>query len=141
MIENTGLIRSIVNEIVNEYQIGTISDVGCGDENWIHEALPDSVEYVGYDIKPRYLDVISFDVTTQILPEPADLILCIYVMNHLQTNELRARSLRLLGESGSRYLLLTSTNKDEHLVPFTLIERWKHKDTGRHVWSYGLWRL
>lgn len=148
MFANTGQVRSILNEIVNQYQIGTIADVGCGDQNWVHDSLPDSVEYTGFDIRPRYVDVVPFDVTIQILPEAFDLILCICLINHLK-NPWRPRAYRTLKLSGSR-LLLCSYLKDQ-APPFELMQQWTHESTDAeqerkkrkagHIWKYGLWRM
>ncbi len=148
MFANTAQIRSIVNEVVKQYQIGTIADVGCGDQNWIHDALPGSVEYTGFDIHPRYVDVVPFDVTSQILPEGFDLILCVCLMNHLEA-PWRGRAYRALELSGTPLMLCSYLVGDE--PPFTEIENWTHESTDEiqakkkeeknRVWKYGLWRM
>jgi hypothetical protein len=73
----------------------------------------------------------------EVLPK-ADLVLCIYVLNHLRPKAAQ-RALRLIQESGSRYLLASYNTLDK--VPFKMIGSIDHKTTPRHTWRYGLWDL
>ena len=148
MFANTEQIRDIVKEIINQYQISIIADVGCGDQNWIHDVLLDSVEYTGYDIRPRYVDVVPFDVTIQILPNVYDLILCVCLINHL-TPQQQAQAYAALKLSGG--LLFLCSYMYGHAPPFTHIKSWEHISTDEEQakkkilferkWMYGLWRM
>jgi hypothetical protein len=150
MFANSGQIRGILNEVVNQYQIGTIADVGCGDQNWVHDSLPDSVEYQGFDVKPRYVDTIPFDVAREVLPGGYDLILCICVINHL-SDEMAARAWRLLRESGNRMILCSYMKGHGPGPGYELLRQWTHESTDERqaekkrqlgrVWKYGLWRM
>jgi hypothetical protein len=88
LLSETKLIREILPKIISRYEVSTIADVGCGDQNWIkHTELKDA-EYFGFDVEiipgNKYRSVPEpFDLLTDILPRPFDLIMCIYVLNHL----------------------------------------------------------
>ena len=139
MLAETKIIRRILPEYVEAWGIKTINDIGCGDQNWINEIKwPWEVEIKSFDIRPRYSDVTPFDVTREVAPK-ADLILCIYVLNHLKPRQ-KERAYRLLKESESEYLLTTFNEYDKVPYPF-MREREDHKETGRHKWAYGLWDL
>jgi hypothetical protein len=144
--ENTEEIRSWLPVVIEKYGIQTIADIGCGDQNWIHHCdYPHPISYTGFDVKPRFPDVLPLDVSRTVLPEPFDLVLCIYVLNHLKP-DMAERALRLLKMSGSKYLLMTYSSADEYaLFDCELVESLHHKTTRRNVgeveWRYGLWRL
>jgi len=136
--EETVIIREWLPKIVKEYEIDTINDVGCGDQNWIHEVKwKRDVDITSFDLRPRFTDVLPIDVTMTVLPE-ADLIMCIYVLNHVRPKPM-ARALRLIKESGARFLLSSYNTYDK--FPFPLLETIPHKKTPRHTWNYGLWYL
>jgi hypothetical protein len=141
-VENTELIREIIPEVVRKYEIGTIADVGCGDQNWIHRCLPGGIEYTGFDIKPRSRGVFQFDVTSQTLPLRYDLVLCICVLNHFKMESLKHRACKLLQESRSEYILMSYiVDWDEAIIPFELVENWDLAQKRRLTWKYGLWRM
>ncbi len=140
--ENTKEIRRIVPNVCEDYRIKTIADVGCGDKNWINACLPNDVAYVGFDIMPRDSRTMLLDCTREVIPVRADLILCIYVLNHVPTDAAE-RAIRLFRESGSKYVLMSYSDADEYATEGELVESWHHKtrqETGV-TWRYGLWRL
>lgn len=144
-MEQTCIIREFISEVVHEYNIGSVADVGCGDQNWIHHCLPKGIEYTGYDVKPRFVDVKPFDITREILPEPAELVLCIYVLNHLYPDAAE-EALKLLKMSRSKYLIMSYSSHDEYaLFDCKLIKSIHHKTKkrahGEVEWRYGLWEL
>jgi len=143
-LENTKIIRSFVPHVILNHGIKTVADVGCGDQNWITHCVPSlnscGIEYVGYDIKPRMVDVLPFDVTREVLPVGYDLVLCIFVLNHMPSEQAE-RALRLLRESGSEFLLMTYSDADRYALPGNLIGSVPFLDTGRHQWRYGVWKL
>jgi hypothetical protein len=138
--EETEIIREFIQYMIETYSVKTIADIGCGDQNWIHECLPDVVDYTGFDIMPRRHDVLPFDCTTQVLPEAFDMVLCVYVLNHVPPS-FAERALRLIAESGSGYLMMSYSDSDEYALPGELIKSVHHKRTPRHSWRYGLWKL
>lgn len=140
MFENTEVIRKFIPQVIESCGIRSIADVGCGDQNWIHHCLPDDVVYTGYDIMPRRQDVQPFDVGREVLPWKFDLVLCIYVLNHMYPDSAE-RAIRLLQESNSKYLLMSFSDHDEYALPGEPILTKTHKQTERHTWHYGVWEL
>jgi hypothetical protein len=136
--EETEIIRAWLPEIVDAYEIESINDVGCGDQNWIHEIeWPHEIKYSGFDVQPRAADVVPLDITMEVLPK-ADLVLCVYVLNHLRPKAMQ-RALGLMQESGSRYLLSSYNTVDK--INLEMLGSIAHKETPRHTWRYGLWKL
>lgn len=144
--ENTEIIREFIPHVIETYGIKSVADVGCGDQNWVHSAIPDAesrgIKYVGYDIVPRRQDVIHLDVTREILPDRFDLVLAIYVLNHMYPDQ-SERAIRLIKESRSAYLLMSFSDGDSYSLAGAgeLVEQIEHKNTGRHEWFYGLWKI
>ena len=92
--------------MVGKYGIHTIADIGAGDMNWIKLVWwPWPVQYSPFDLVPRRDDVQLFDIIHQV-PRPVDLILCLWVLNHLPDDHARLALANLL-VSGSKYLMLT----------------------------------
>lgn len=139
-IENTEKIRSYLPNIIHDYKIKSIADVGCGDKNWIKLIdFPQDIAYSCFDVVPTSDDVIKFDAVTEILPEPVDLIICIFVLNHLVKSQDSVRALHNFKMSGSKYLLMTNYKGEE--VPGYWLGGRSLLVTSRHHWSYNLWRL
>lgn len=146
IFKNTKNIRNLLTKVVEQFDIYTIADVGAGDLSWIHSTKwPHEVKYTPYDLVPRHPDVIQFDITSQIVP-PNDLILCRYVLNHIEPDELRHEAQDLLKRSKSKYILMTLTpRKEQHFDKIwgstSLIPLVREGLGGKHDWHYGLWRL
>lgn len=146
VFKNTEKIRNLLAQIVKQFNIYSIADVGAGDLSWIHATKwPHEIQYTGYDLVPRHKDVIQFDITSQIVP-PVDLILCRYVLNHIEPDELRHKAQNLLKQSESKYIIITLTPRKESYFN----EIWGSKSLiplvreglgGRHDWHYGMWKL
>lgn len=102
----------------DDYGIRTISDIPCGDFNWIGAFLeknPDVV-YCGYDIvrdaverNRRRFASHAFDVldVTVRLPPRSDLIFCKDLLNHLSYADAR-KAMANMKASGSTYILLSN---------------------------------
>lgn len=144
--ENTEEIRRFIPHVIESCGIKTIADVGCGDQNWIHDCLPTDpscgIKYVGFDILPRRPAVIQFDVTREVLACRFDLVMCIYVLNHVYPDAAE-RALRLIKESRSTFLLMSYSDSDQYSLAGAgeLVDSCFHKNTGRHTWRYGLWKI
>lgn len=141
--ENTEIIREFIPHVIETYAIKSIADIGCGDQNWIHYSLEGiKVDYVGYDITPRRNDVKTFDISREVLPYPVDLVIAVYVLNHMYPDQ-SERSLRMIKESKSEYLLMSFSDGDEYSLDGAgeLVEQIEHKVTKRHEWFYGLWKI
>lgn len=98
--------RRWIPQIVDRYGIRTIADIGAGDLNWMRRTpLPPGIDYRAFDLVPRAAGVQVFDITTTVPPR-VDLLLCLWVVNHLPYLKAQA-ALRNLRASGSRYLIMT----------------------------------
>lgn len=146
MLAETEVIRRFIPHVIESRGIRNVADVGCGDQNWIFDAIPDAesrgIIYSGFDVLPRHTSVIPFDVTREVLPWKFDLVLCIYVLNHIYPDQAE-RALRLIKESGSKYLLMSYSDADEYSLAGAgeLVDSCHHKRTARHLWRYGLWQI
>lgn len=108
-IRNSAHIRALLPVLCWFYQIESIVDAGAGDLHWAR--LIDHPNYQGFDLYPRHPSVTQHDITKQVLPK-ADLIICRHVLNHLSVR-MSTDALRLFGESGSKYLLLTTCDNQQ----------------------------
>lgn len=121
-IEETGAQRAWIPKMVRRYKIKTIADIGAGDLNWIREVkLPKTVSYQAFDLVVRDPSVQPLDIRTQVPPK-VDLLLCLWVLNHLSRDE-QGAAMENLRASGSRYLMLTARPAwYDHQHPATLVE-------------------
>lgn len=102
----TEIQRAVLPRWVAEFDINTIVDVGAGDLNWVQAVeWPHEVFYAPLDLVPRHESVSQFDIT-EAVPPAADLLLFLWVGNHMPVEDCEA-AMRNLQESGSRYLALT----------------------------------
>ena len=97
--------RKWIPYIIEKYNIKTISDIGAGDLNWVKKMDLSGVEYTPYDLVPRHPDVIEFDLI-QHVPPKTDLILCLWVLNHLPFEHCQ-HAIKNIIDSGSKYLMMT----------------------------------
>jgi hypothetical protein len=105
-VAETETQRAWIPEMVGKYGIHTIADIGAGDLNWIKLVQwPHPVQYSPYDLVPRRKDVQPFDLIHEI-PRKSDLLMCLWVLNHLPENHARLALANLLA-SGSKYLMIT----------------------------------
>lgn len=96
--------RQWIPEIAEKYGVRTVADIGAGDLNWIRLMKWD-VEYTAYDLVPRHESVVKFDLIAEIPPK-VDMILCLWVLNHLPPDSSR-QAIKNLKASGSKYLMMT----------------------------------
>jgi hypothetical protein len=91
---------------VKTLDVKSIIDVGAGDLNWIKQVCwPHPISYRAFDLVPRSDEVEHFDIIHDI-PPPADMVLCLWVLNHLSENHARMALANLLA-SRSGYLVYT----------------------------------
>ncbi|HXF40462.1 MAG TPA: glycosyltransferase [Blastocatellia bacterium] len=117
-IIRTSAFRDQIPRLLDEFDVRTVLDAGCGDFNWLKEVRLDLESYIGVDVveelvselRSRYanerrrflnLDIIS-DKVSQV-----DLILCRDCLVHLSFSQIFA-ALRNFKGSNSRYLLTTT---------------------------------
>ena len=138
-LKNTEAIRNWLPVLVNSYNIKTVADVGCGDQNWVKHVRW-AVEYEGFDVEHTEP---SFNCVMQTLPQAFDLIMCVYVLNHLYADGEIDMALARFRKSGSRWLL--ATFNDVAGFPLEPVCQMLHKEkkSGDVVrqWSYGLFEL
>lgn len=119
-------VAAVVHEVVSTYKIATISDLGCGDNTPLPEALSrlgvSNVSYIGVDLPgrvrkaPRAPDGITTEFRIGCLfsspPPPSDLIIVRRVLEFLPTMAQRA-ALRMIASSNpfSRYLLVSTNTR------------------------------
>lgn len=113
-LHNTKHQRLWIGKIISEYQIKSIADIGAGDMNWISHINLEGIKYRAYDIYPRKEIIKKFDLTVSKAPK-ADLILCIWVLNHLEEDDYSKAVGNLLA-SKSKYLIVIDRGK--HKRPF-----------------------
>ena len=105
-VAETEIQREWIPKIVAKYNIRTIHDIGAGDLNWIKQVVwPYPVTYKAFDLVPRSHEVTQFDLIHEI-PQPVDLTLCLWVLNHLPEDHAR-KALENLRASGSTFLIYT----------------------------------
>jgi hypothetical protein len=114
--------------ITQNYQIGSIVDIPCGDFNWMHEFLGQfpRIAYSGFDIVEPLIrknqalfpefDFSTLDITSDVPPR-ADLIFCKDLFNHLTYGDI-SRAIENMKASHSTYLLASNNfgweNKELH---------------------------
>jgi len=115
MLGVTTAQRSWIPRLIDAYEIRSIVDVGAGDLNWISITDLRGASYIPLDLVPRKPEVKAFDLVLEVPPK-ADLLLCLWVLNHLPFEECR-KAISNLRASGSRYLLMTDRPKWHHEQP------------------------
>lgn len=113
-MEHTETVRDMLPRIIQQHEIASINDAGCGDLWWIRHVDLTGVDYIGYDIYHRNTwdglikdgwDLRIWNVVTQDM-RPCDLIMCRDVFIHLP-NEMILQALERFRRQ-STYLLATS---------------------------------
>lgn len=102
----TEVQREFITRLAGKYGLHSIVDVGAGDLNWIKEVhWPHPVNYQAFDLVPRHKSVRHLDIIHDV-PPAADLLMCLWVINHLPEREQYAAALNIAA-SGSKYILYT----------------------------------
>lgn len=143
----TAPVRKCLGNWIQKYNVKVFVDVPCGDANWqAHIPGLDRVKYKGYDIADKPLrnartknadqPSMSFgqmDMTSEVPPEKADIILVRDVIQHLPLGKGRQMLLNAK-RSGARYLAVSTYSDgnntdipagafyrdDVHAAPFNL---------------------
>jgi len=101
----TAAQRRWIPGLITVYEIRTIVDVGAGDLNWIRHTDLRGAQYTPLDLVPRLPEVKAFDLVREVPPQ-ADLLLCLWVLNHLEMEPCR-KAIANLKASAARFLLMT----------------------------------
>ncbi|MCX6199256.1 MAG: class I SAM-dependent methyltransferase [Bacteroidetes bacterium] len=118
MLANTQGVRKGLEEIVENYAINLMVDIGCGDFTWMQKTNLPGVYYTGTEIVSALvhqneklfgsstLKFIELDICKHELPK-ADLILCRDCMVHLSLSEI-SMAIKNIQSSNATYLLATT---------------------------------
>ena len=120
-LKHTTSIRKWLPKLINDREIGSIVDAGCGDFNWMKE-IDLEIPYMGLDIVPdmvkknidlygRLFPVTKLfaiaDITKDVLPK-ADLVICRDVIYHLSFTNIR-KVITNIVTAARKYILITNT--------------------------------
>jgi len=116
-LEETAIIREELRPIIEQFQIGSILDIPCGDFNWMQTINLDGVQYTGADIVADIVNSnkrfetsnISFqqmNLVTDRLPK-VDMIFVRDCLVHLSNQDVQQAITRIC-ESESKYLFTTT---------------------------------
>lgn len=97
--ETTETYRSFLQQFVDQYQIQSVVDFGCGDWSFSQMINWENVNYMGYDVVKHLIErnqakftrsnihFFHADATKTGLP-PADLLICKDVLQHLSNEDI-----------------------------------------------------
>jgi len=119
MLAQTVRQREWMPEMIRKYEIESIADIGAGDLNWIKKMDLAGASYRAYDLVPRLPQVVAFDLVNDVAPR-ADLLMCLWVLNHLEMEPCR-QAIANLKASGSKYLMMTDRPIWHHEQPKEII--------------------
>lgn len=111
----TVVAKSLVPQLIRDYNITTMLDAPCGDWNWMQHVNLDGVHYTGFDLEfagrnaqrwPQHTFKSVNILRTRTIPT-VDLILCRDFLIHLPNTHAH-KVIRKFIDSGSRYLLTTN---------------------------------
>ena len=116
-IRNSSIIIEGLNKMINNYDIKSIADLGCGDFNWMKKVNLSSIDYIGYDwfIKNNADIYGSENITfaegniADIDIRKSDLVICKDVMIHMDNDHALA-ILNNIKRSKPKYLFVTTFN-------------------------------
>ena len=110
-LKATEVIREWLPSVVRTFDFRSICDAGAGDLHWIARVVwPAGTVYQPYDLVVRHPFVQELDITAELLPE-CDLILCRYVLNHLNAEQVERALWQF--QCAGRYLLATQFPSDD----------------------------
>lgn len=132
-LDQTKRIQDELPKLLRKYGVESLTDLPCGDQNWISKVDLDGFNYVGADIVASLIEennelysrenrtYIELDITREIPPR-SDLILCRDLLVHLSTKEIH-KALRNIKLSGSTYLLTTTFTGNRNYKNLRIVTR------------------
>ena len=115
----TEYLKSGLQKLIEDFQVKSILDAGCGDFGWIRTLNLTNIKYCGIDLLEDTIsrlqhsyknngkfEFIRADVSQAMLPK-TDLILCRDCLVHLSFYDIK-KMLANFRKSGSKYLLTTT---------------------------------
>jgi hypothetical protein len=112
----------ILNSFVNNHNVKTVIEFGCGDGNQL--SLANYPNYIGFDVSPTVINICTqrfstdsnktFKLMKDYEDETADLSLSLDVIYHLIEDEIFENYMRRLFEASGRYVIIYSSNSDDN---------------------------
>jgi hypothetical protein len=127
-IENTKELLNQIPQILKEYNISSVFDIGCGDFNWMRKIDLSGINYTGGEIvaevvcankkyESKNITFKSFDITSDEIPT-FDLIIVRGVLSFYNTKTVKSIINKIIS-SNSKYILLTNfTDSNKTKVNF-----------------------
>lgn len=122
------LKAGILNQFVQEEQIKTVIEFGCGDGNQLR--LANYPSYIGFDVSSDAIALCKaafsndatkqFKLVSEYSNEKSELTLSLDVIYHLVEDDVYARYMNRLFDSSTKYVIIYSSNRDvqeKHPVP------------------------
>ena len=124
---STTFVRKVIEEILIKYNIKSLSDIPCGDFNWMKSVDFHTASYTGYDIVSDIINSNNKDFSNEIIkffelniilnvPRKCDLIFCRDGLVHFSNKDV-VKTLQNFKKSNSKYLLTTT-------FPFEKKNKW-----------------
>lgn len=138
--------RDFIERIIPKYDIQTINDCPCGDNNWMKLVDLKGAAYNGFDIVQELVDentlnysdkaFYQFDALNGILPI-SDLIISRDFMFHLHNDQI-IQVLKNFYESGAKYLLATNFNDLKENIDYRTDLNWGYREINLEIEPYNL---
>lgn len=121
-LEQTETIRHEISKALSDFNIRSVLDIPCGDFNWMKEIEAETFEYLGADVVPELIEMLShrnedprrsfivLDIVRNSLPK-VDLIFCRDLLVHLESKDVFS-AIRNIKASGSKWLMTTNFTAD-----------------------------
>lgn len=139
----------IINDFVNNNNIQTVIEWGCGDGNQL--SLANYPNYIGYDVSPQAIKLcknkFKSDASKKFLcseslffkPATAELSLSLDVIYHLVEDDVFDKYMKQLFASSKKYIIIYSCNDTEPTVNAIHVRRrkftqWIEENVSKH-WS------
>lgn len=114
-IEETKAVIQALPKLFKKYKIETLTDIPCGDFNWMRFVDLDGIDYLGIDIvgfiiesnQEKYPDYTFRQGTVMQQHRNSDLVLCRDLLGHFSNKDVD-EALNFIIDSGSKYLLTTT---------------------------------
>jgi hypothetical protein len=132
-LDQTKKIQEELPKLLRKLRVTSLTDIPCGDQNWISKVDLSGIDYLGADIVRALIEnnnekfstmhraYIELDITRQVPPR-SDLILCRDLLVHLSTKEI-TKALRNIKRSTSAYLLTTTFTSNREYKDLPVITR------------------
>jgi 2-polyprenyl-3-methyl-5-hydroxy-6-metoxy-1,4-benzoquinol methylase len=133
-----------ISSLLQELDIRTILDIGCGDLHWMQQLANSLDQYLGVDIVPeliahnnaryassqvRFMDTDLTQMRNHAEPTNIswDLVLCLDIFGHLSSDEVDGL-IRFLTDSVQTSYLLVTNRRDQHSTDY--LTRTKSRQEG-----------